>query len=84
MKQFRTAAYDQPPRWIESEDDLTMTVGEIIDKLKEYDLDMPVFATWEGICVGIKQDLFLSEPFHNKKCHPDDKIDCLYINVNNY
>ena len=36
----------------------TMTVGELIDALKEYDPGALVLATWEGVDAGIRRDNF--------------------------
>jgi hypothetical protein len=33
----------------------TMTVIELIEKLKEYQEDLPVMATWEGQYIGIEE-----------------------------
>lgn len=32
----------------------TMTVGEMVDYLQRYPSDMPVMATWEGVCCGFE------------------------------
>ena len=36
----------------------TYTVGELIEKLKEYPEDLPVFAEWEGIRTSIYPTCF--------------------------
>lgn len=36
----------------------TMTVDEVIEKLKEYPGDMPVIPTWEGVYVGLDLNSF--------------------------
>ncbi len=33
----------------------TMTVIELIEKLREYQEDLPVMATWEGQYIGIEE-----------------------------
>jgi hypothetical protein len=37
-------------------DDETMSVGELIEKLRQYPKDMPVIITWEGQRVAISCD----------------------------
>ena len=60
----------------------TMTVNELMKKMKKYPADMPVFAKWEG-CEGfIKAEEF---SIHNVlKGHPEDICKCLVIDVNEY
>ena len=39
----------------------TMTVNELIEKLKEYPGNMPVFAQWEGVAAYVTGDGFFVE-----------------------
>lgn len=43
----------------------TMTVGEFIDKLKKYPVNMPVLATWETIFTAFEKKKFRIEKHFN-------------------
>jgi len=54
----------------------TMTVKELQDYLRGFSLDLPVFATWEGVYA----------PILSKNCDLEilDEEDVLVIDVENY
>ena len=55
----------------------TMTVGELIETLKDYDPDIAVLATWEGVVTGIRKESIFT-------VSPDDKRIELLIDVEDY
>ena len=60
----------------------TMTVSELIDKLKECRQDMPVFGTWEGVYGYLTPERFYQEPIH--KGDRTEACECLVIDVEEY
>lgn len=60
----------------------TMTVAELKKKLDGYPDDMPVFGTWEGVRGYVVPKNFSVEKV--SKGHPDDRCDCLLIDVEGY
>lgn len=61
----------------------TMIVSELIEQLKTYPPDMPVFGTWEGVNGFITQDNFSVAEFVHKG-HHEDGCRCLLIDVEEY
>lgn len=62
----------------------TMTVGELIEVLKQHPLDMPVLATWESVITG-----FVPEKIEQRRppadfCREEDACVCLLIDVDQY
>jgi hypothetical protein len=58
----------------------TMTVGELISKLREFPEDMPVVGTWETVCVPFRPNRFeIEQDFHGG--HKDDACGVLMIDV---
>lgn len=60
----------------------TVTVKELIVKLKEYPEDMPVMAEWEGVVAYIKPENFSFSLVD--KGLSEDKCWCLVIDVERY
>ena len=60
----------------------TLTVGGLIEALKEYKYDMPVMAEWESCNAYIDEENFRTEIV--TKGNDDDKCECLVIGVNLY
>lgn len=59
---------------------VTMTVTELIEKLKEYPQDMPVFAEWETTINAVKPEAFeIKSNFHFGKA--EEACDVLVIDV---
>ena len=61
---------------------ITMTVGELIDKLNSYPKEMPVLAAWEGIETTFKPDHF--EVSSYTMWLESEREICLIINVDQY
>lgn len=61
---------------------ITMTVGELIEKLTGYPRDMPVLATWENIKTVFDPANFSVESFATG--HEEDRAMCLIIGVDQY
>jgi hypothetical protein len=59
----------------------TVTVQELIDILKRYPGDMPVFATWEGVLAYVDPVNFAIEDVSK---HGEPEIPHLVIDVNDY
>ena len=57
----------------------TMTVAELKKKLDEFPDDMPVFGAWEGVWGHFEPENFSLETLD--WCHPEDRCDCLIIDV---
>lgn len=57
----------------------TLTVKELIEKLHEYDDDLPVMATWESVNAYIDPDNFELKTV--SKGHDEDECVCLVIDV---
>lgn len=60
----------------------TLTVGELIEALKNYPPQMPVMCEWEGCNAFVKEENFGISKV--TKGHQDDACDCLVIDVNQY
>jgi len=60
----------------------TMTVGELRDCLEEFQNDMPIFATWEGVQAYIDPDEICIRKVH--KGDKSEECDCLVIDVERY
>ena len=45
----------------------TMTVGEMIAKLQQFDPELPAIASWEGIFVGFEDARFIVEEYEGRK-----------------
>ena len=59
----------------------TMTVKELMEALKQYPDDMPVFAEWEGVNAYIDRDMISVECISKQ---PSFTGNALLINVDNY
>ena len=60
----------------------TLTVKELIEKLSEYPMDMPVMAEWEGVVAYIRPENFSN--FFVDKGLAEDRCLCLVIDVERY
>lgn len=62
----------------------TMTVSELIEKLKQYPSDMPVLCQWEGVKGAMydDSDFTVEKDYHCGE--PQDSCDILEIDVNQY
>lgn len=60
-------------------DKVTMTVGELREKLSEYPDEMPILPTWEGIHRGIQKNGF--DVIEADYFHKDDNCSALQIDV---
>jgi hypothetical protein len=60
----------------------TLTVGGLIEALKEYQHDMPVFATWEGVDAFVEEEKFSVKKV--TKGNDEDECECLVIDVEQY
>ena len=62
----------------------TMTIAELRGKLNEYPQDMPVLASWEGVITPFRSapEHFDVVPYYGTD--PNEKCDCLIINVDQY
>jgi len=56
----------------------TMTVAELVEQLKEYPPDLPVFATWEGVIAPFSQGNFFVRTFN------PEMVPFLVIDVEQY
>jgi hypothetical protein len=55
---------------------LTLTAGELRERLNDYPPDTPVFATWEGVMASFKPENMVLEKY--------SLVDCVVIDVENY
>lgn len=63
----------------------TLTVAELISKLKEYPDDMPVLCQWESVKGAMQNndyDFIVTKNYHCGE--PEDSCDVLEIDVNSY